>query len=121
MASNKIDLGVVRELAIRLPSVEESTLHDAPCFKVFGRLLTCPALHKSAEPNSLMVRIGRDERAKLMAANPHAFYITDHYRNYPSVLVRLGKIDRRTLTVLLEMSWRFVGSKAKVSRSKPRR
>ncbi len=63
MPSKKIDFEVVRELAMALPDVEESTIHGAPSLKVRGRLLTCPALHKSAEPDSLAVRIGFDQRA----------------------------------------------------------
>jgi len=116
-----MNVAVVRELALRLPGVEETTLHGAPCFKVSGRLLTCPALHKSAEPNSLVVRISLQERARLLAAKPSAYYLTDHYRNYPSVLVRLGQIDRRSLSELLDMAWRFVSSKPKVNRPKTRR
>jgi hypothetical protein len=113
MPRKKINIAVVRELALRLAGVEETTLHGAPCFKVSGRLLTCPALHKSAEPNSLVVRISPQERARLLVANPSAYYVTDHYRNYASVLVRLDRIDRRSLSDLLNMAWRFVSSKSK--------
>jgi hypothetical protein len=60
-----------------------------------------------------VVRISLQERARLLAANPSAYYVTDHYRNYPSVLVRLGRIDRRSLSDLLNMAWRFVSSKSK--------
>jgi len=56
MAEKMIDFDVVREIALALPDVEESTIHRAPSLKVRGKLLTCPALHVSAEPNSLMVR-----------------------------------------------------------------
>jgi len=116
-----MDIAVVRDLALRLPNVKETTLHGAPCFKVAGRLLTCPALHKSAEPNSLVVRIGLEDRAQLITANPRAYYVTDHYGNYCSVLVRLGQTDRRALRDLLEMAWRFVSSKSKVIKSKSSR
>jgi len=57
MPSERIDFDVVREIALELPDVEEGTLHGPPTLKVSGRLLTCPAFHKSAEPNSLVVRI----------------------------------------------------------------
>ena len=121
MPTKKMDIAVVRELALMLPGVEETILHGAPCFSVSGRLLTCPALHKSAEPNSLVVRINLQERARLLADNPSAYYLTGHYRNYASVLVRLGQIDRRSLSNLLEMAWYFVSSKPKLSRPKTRR
>jgi hypothetical protein len=113
MRHKTLDFDVVREIAKALPDVEESTIHGAPSLKVRGRLLTCPALHVSAEPNTLAVRIGFDQRAELMAAEPGVYYVTDHYVNYPTVLVRLSQIHRDSLRDLLGMAWLFVSSKNK--------
>jgi len=113
MAKKPIDFDVVRGIGLALPGVEESSLHGAPSLKVSGRLLACPALHKSAEPNSLMVRIGIEQRAALLSAEPKRYYITDHYVGHPSVLVRLSEIDRQSLGDLLRKSWEFVTSRAK--------
>jgi len=121
MPSRKIDFDVVREIALALPGVEESSLHGAPSLKVSGRLLTCPAIHKSAQPNSLAVRIGFDQRAELMAAKPRIYYVTAHYIKHPAVLVRLDEIDRSSLRNLLGLAWRFVSSNAKASRRGSRR
>jgi hypothetical protein len=115
MPSKKIDFNVVRGIAGALPDVEASTIHGAPSLKVRGRLLTCAALHGSAEPNTLAVRIDFDQRAELMAAEPDVYYVTDHYVNDPTVLVRLSRIDRDSLRDLLTMAWRFVSSKTKGS------
>jgi hypothetical protein len=104
-----------------LPDVEESSLHGAPSLKVSGRLLTCPAIHSSAESNSLVVRIGFDQRAELMAAEPGIYYVTDHYLKHPAVLVRLGQIDQNSLRNLLELAWRFVSSKSTAKRRSSRR
>ena len=65
---------VVRQIAMALPDVEESTIHGAPSLKVHGRLLTCPALHTSAEPHTLAVRIGFEQRAELLATEPGVYY-----------------------------------------------
>jgi hypothetical protein len=92
MAKKIMDFDAVREIALVLPDVKESTIHDAPSLKARGRLLTCPALHSSAESNSLMVRIDFDRRAELMKAEPDVYYLTNHYANHPSVLVRLSRI-----------------------------
>jgi hypothetical protein len=121
MPTRKMDFEVVREIARALPDVEESSLHGAPSLKVSGRLLTCPALHRSAESDSLVVRIGFQERAKLIAAAPSIYYVTDHYLNHPAVLVRLGQIDRNSLRDLLGLAWHFVRSKKKASRRRGRR
>ena len=118
MPSKKIDFDDVRAIAMALPDVEESTTHGAPSLKVRGRLLTCPALHESAEPDSLAVRIGFDQRAELLATEPRIYYVTDHYVNYPTVLVRLSQVHRDSLQDLLGMAWRFVSAKAKRSGTK---
>jgi hypothetical protein len=107
---------VIRELARALPDVEESTGRGAPSLKVRGKLLTCPALHKSAEPNSLVVKIGLDQRAELIAADPDVYYVTDHYVDYPSVLVRMSRIDRESLKGLLFSAWRFVTRETKIKK-----
>lgn len=121
MPTSKLNFDAVREIALALPGVEESSLHGVPSLKVSGRLLTCPAIHKSAEPNSIMMRIGFEQRTELMATEPGIYYVTAHYVKYPAVLVRLDKIDRSSLRDLLGMAWRFVTSNTKVSPRGPRR
>jgi len=81
--------------------------------KIRGQILACQAIHKSAEPGSLMVRVGSDRRDGLLAENPDAFYLTKHYQPYPVVLVRLPKISRTSLEALLTDAWNFVQSEAK--------
>jgi hypothetical protein len=108
MPRKTLDFNAVRDIAMALPGVQESTIHGAPSLKVRGKLLACPALHKSADPESLVVRIGVAERAQLMSGKPDTYYLTPHYSNYPMVLVRLSHIDRTSLRGLLERSWSFL-------------
>ena len=112
MTRRTIDFDTVRKLARELGDVEESTIHGAPSLKVRGKLLTCLAVHKSAEPGSLAVRIDFERRAELMAKAPDIYYLTDHYVNYPTVLVRLSRIQPDALKHLLGMAWSFVTMKA---------
>jgi hypothetical protein len=121
MPRKKIDFDVVRAIALAMPDVEESTTHGVPSLKLHGRLLACPALHRSAEPGTLVVRIDFDQRAVLMAAEPSVYYVTDHYVNYPNVLVRLPCIDRSSLKDLLDLAWNFVSSKTKGGRPRKQR
>jgi hypothetical protein len=111
MAKDDPNLDRVRELVLKLADVEETTIHGAPAWKLGGKLLACPAIHKSAEANSLLVKVGPKERAVLMATKPAAYYTTDHYRSDSVVLVRLSKIDRRSLQSLLKKAWRFLSEK----------
>jgi hypothetical protein len=76
-------------------------------------LLACPALHKSADADSIVVRISLDQRAQLISAKPNTYYLTNHYANYPMVLVRLSQLNRRSLQELLQQSWQFASTKQK--------
>lgn len=113
MPTKKSKLDLVRELAMKLPRVQESTIHGAPSWKLDGKLLTCPAIHKSAEPDSLMVKIAISEGEQLLSTDPDTYYVTDHYLGDPVVLVRLSKIDRQSLKSLLKKAWSFVSEKRK--------
>jgi hypothetical protein len=118
MAKKTTDLDEVREMALALPGVEESTMHGVPSWKVRGKLLACPALHRSAGPDSLVVRIDLADRERLVEEEPDVYYVTDHYLNHPMVLVRLSRIDRNSLKDLLGMVWRFANSPSKKARKK---
>jgi hypothetical protein len=111
----------VRELAKTLPNVGESAGRGMPSLKFNGSLLACPAIHKSAEPHSLVVKIGLEQRAELIAADPNVYYVTEHYVKYPSVLVRLSRIDRMSLRELLAMSCEFVRGARAGRETRPRR
>ena len=108
MARTKIDFETVRRIGLGLSGVEESTAYRSPALKVRGKLLACIPVHKSAEPDSLVVCIDFEQRAELLAAAPDTYYLTDHYANYPSVLVRLSRIHPDALRDLLGTAWRFV-------------
>ena len=100
-------------MGLALPDVEEGTSYGSPSLKVGGKMFTCLPVHRSAEPDSLAVRIDFDQRDELMAAEPDTYYLTDHYVNYPVVLVRLSRIHRDALRDLLLMSWRFISANSK--------
>jgi hypothetical protein len=98
----------VRRIAAELRGVEEGTAWGVPALKLRGKLLACMASHKSAEPNTLVVRLDFDQRDALIADAPDTYYLKPHYVGYESVLVRLSRIDRGALRDLLQASWRFV-------------
>ena len=115
MRSKKIGFDTVREMGLALPGVEESTTYGAPSLKVHGKMFTCRPSHRSAEPDSLVVLIDFAQRDELMAADPATYYLTDHYVNYPAMLVRLSRVHRDALRDLLGMAHRFVSARAKRS------
>ena len=119
MSKAKMSFDVVRKIACELPEVEDSTAYGSPAFKVRGKLLACIAINKSAEPGSLVVRVDFDRRADLLAEAPDLYYVTDHYVNYPAVLVRLSRIGPDELKDLLGMAWTFVTKDASRPRKRP--
>lgn len=115
---NKVTFDAVKRIGLALPEVEESTTYGVSALKVRGKLLTCPAINKSAEPGSIVIRVTFDQRDELIAEAPDIYYVTDHYVNYPSVLVRLSRVDTNVLRGLLRMSWDYVTSKTPARKKK---
>jgi len=102
----------VRSIAAELPDVEEGIAWRVPVWRLRGRILACTASHKSAEPDTLVVLIGFDQRDAMIADDPATYYLKPHYENYPSVLVRLSQIKRDALKDLLQAAWRFADASA---------
>ncbi|MGA2131800.1 MAG: MmcQ/YjbR family DNA-binding protein [Bryobacteraceae bacterium] len=111
MPANSINFDIVRDIGIKLPGVEQSTAFGVPALKVHGKLLACVPSNRSAEPGSLLVRTDFDDRAELLAADPAAYYVTDHYVAYTGVLVRLSRVNPDVLRDLLGMAYKFVTRK----------
>ena len=110
MPKSMIDFHAVRNIGLALPGVEESTAYGVPALKVRGKLLVCVPSNRSAEAGSLVVRVDFDDRAELLAADPAVYYVTDHYRDYSAVLVRLAHVSPDVLRDLLGMAYKFVMS-----------
>ena|ERR1035438_5802645 len=87
----------VRQIALALDRVEESTSYGTPAFKVRGKLVA--RLREDGE--TLVVGMDFDQREELIAADPDTYYLTDHYRNYPWILVRLPRVHPDALRDLL--------------------
>jgi hypothetical protein len=105
---------VVTRVGLGLPDVEATTKYDgSPVLKLGGCFLAGLATHPSAEPDTLVVRAGYEEREWLVEDAPETYYLTDYYRRYPVVLVRLSRIERDALRDVLSVSWRLTSAKAR--------
>ena len=93
-----------------LPDVEVTTTWGAPTLKVRGKMLACVAINKSAEPNSMVVRMDTAQRDVLIEEDPATYYLTDHYVDYPCVLVRMSRVSTDALRDLLQGALRFVST-----------
>jgi hypothetical protein len=104
---------VVRSVGLRLPGVVAATRYDgSPVLKARGCFMAGLATHESAEPDTLVVRVNVDERAYLLEDAPDTYYVTESYRRYPVVLVRLARVDQDALRDLLSVSWRLTVAKS---------
>jgi hypothetical protein len=111
-----VSYGVVCQLALELPEVEESTSYGTAALKVRGKLLA--RLKEDGE--TLVLRTTMEDRGRLLAAAPDILYLTDHYESAPWVLVRLARIDVGFLRELVAEAWRLLVP-ARVEGAKKRR
>jgi hypothetical protein len=101
----------VRKFALAWPEVEDGTSYGTAALKVRKKLL---ARLKEDGDSLVMPGVPQDEREMLVESRPKLFYFTDHYRNYPIVLIRLPQARRTDVEPLLRRQWRALASKAAV-------
>jgi hypothetical protein len=111
-SSSAVTFDTVRRLALELPGVVEVSSYGTPGFKVKGKLFL--RFHQDGE--SLVVAADFADRDAMILEQPERFYITDHYLNYPWVLVRLATIRDEQLPDLLKQAWRFRAPRQKPGR-----
>jgi hypothetical protein len=103
---------VVKTIGLTFPGVEAATRYDgAPGLNLNGIFLAGLATHESAEPDTLVVRYPLENRDSLINDAPQTYYITDFYRRYPLVLVRLARISQPALAEMLTISWKVTAKK----------
>jgi hypothetical protein len=111
----------VRALGREFPDLQESTMYGSPALKLGKRLVACLAIHRSAEPGSLVVRTDFEQRSALLSEDPETYYVTDHYAKHPVVLVRLARLPHDQLRDLLAAARHCVLAQGERSRKKSRR
>jgi hypothetical protein len=93
----------VRRIALALPDVEEGPCYGTPGFRVRGKVM----LRMWEDGETLVVKCGDDERDRRLKSDPKTYYVTDHYKGYPTVLVHLSRVSSSDLHALIEKAWRF--------------
>jgi len=96
-----------RRLLLKLPNVAEGRSYGMPSFLLNGRFLA----RFRDDDTVLVVQLATiSERDVLIELDPRAFFFTEHYRNYPVVLVRLTEVARPLLIDVVTEAWRYVAS-----------
>ena len=106
-----------RALLLALPGVESALSYGMPAFKVRGRFFA-----RLRDDDSVLVLQLAEiaQREVLMELDPRAFFVTDHYRNYPAVLIRLADVPAGLLQDVLRDAHAHAAAK-KPARSAARR
>jgi hypothetical protein len=101
----------VRKISLAWPEVKDGTSYGTPALKVRKKLL----VRLKEDGDSLVISgVPRDERDMLVESQPRVFYFTDHYRDYPTVLIRLSRARAAAVEPLLRRRWRMLASKAAI-------
>ena len=96
-----------RQLLLSLPEVTEGRSYGMPSFLLNGRFL---ARFRDDDTVLVLQLATIGEREVLVELDPGAFFFTEHYRNYPAVLVRLAQVAAPLLTDVVTESWRHVSA-----------
>jgi hypothetical protein len=92
-------------IALAMPAAESSTSYGTPAVKVRGKLMS---RWRTEAEGALAIRCDFLDRQILLLAQPEVFFLTDHYRDYPMILMRLEKASRTTMSEAVERAWRLV-------------
>ena len=88
-----------RTLALSLPGTDERRWFTHMCVFVHDRFLT----RVNEKEDAMVLQVGSLEmREMMLEAEPALFFVTDHYRNFPFVLVRLQALTKTSLKQMLE-------------------
>lgn len=90
------------KVAMAMPNVYEKLCFGTPAFyiekKFFVRL----------KEDGAIIAVYTTDRDEWMAKNGDLFFITDHYRKHPSLLlVDLKAVSKEDLTTLIKGAWRL--------------
>ncbi len=99
---------VLRKVALSFPGAREEPSYGKPAFKIEKKFFT---RLRGEDASIVWVVDSIDERDHLLEMDPKTYFITDHYKNYPSVLVRIARIDKAMLRKMLERRWRAIAPK----------
>ncbi|HEX6739129.1 MAG TPA: MmcQ/YjbR family DNA-binding protein [Vicinamibacteria bacterium] len=110
-----ITFKTVLKVGLALEGTEEGTSYGTPALKVKGKLYA----RLREDGRTLAVRTSFLDRDALLQLDPGTFFLTDHYRDYPWVLVRLTTVGSKRLREVLEQAWRLSAPRPQRARRKP--
>jgi len=102
-----MEVAAVRRLLLERPGVMEGRSYGMPSFLLNGRFLA----RFRDDDTVLVVQLATiGERDVLMELDERSFFFTDHYRNYPAVLVHLAEVPSSLLGDVIKECWQHVAA-----------
>jgi len=102
-----VDFATVRRLLLERPGVVEGRSYGMPSFLLNGRFL---ARFRDDDTVLVLQLATIGERDVLMELDERSFFFTDHYRNYPAVLVHLAEVPPSLLGDVIKECWQHVAA-----------
>jgi hypothetical protein len=111
-----VTVTAARRLLLKLPGVKEGRSYGMPSFLLNGRFL---ARFRDDDTVLVLQLATIGERDVLMDLDARAFFFTEHYRNYPAVLVRLAEVPPGLLGDVVNEAWEHVSKLPPARKRKP--
>jgi hypothetical protein len=113
--SRGVSVPDARRLLLGLPNIVAGRSYGMPSFLLDGRFFA----RFRDDDTVLVLQLGTiAEREVLMELDPGVFFFTEHYRNYPAVLIRLAEVPPSLLVDVVTEARRQVGD---MRAARPRR
>lgn len=87
--------------ALTLPGTYIESYYGHPVPKVNKKAI----LAAGHEAGSFCLFVAKPEKEVLLETDPDTFWQTDHYRNYPAILVRFGGGARERIETYIQRAW----------------
>ncbi len=111
-------MDAARRLILGLAGVAEGRSYGLPSFLLNGRFL---ARFRDRDTVLVLQLASMFDRDFLLQRDSRAFFFTDHYRNYPAVLIRLEEISGSLLTEVITAAWSDLAARPPARKRAPQK
>jgi len=102
----------VKKIALAMPGVEESTSYGTPGLKVRGKLMA----RMKEDGETLVLRVTWEEQERVLMLHPEVYFLTEHHRGHPWVLLRLAAATPTQLKSSVTHAWYQSAPKSLIAR-----
>ena len=105
--SRGVSVPEARRLLLGLANITEGRSYGMPSFLLNGRFFA----RFRDDDTVLVLQLGTMLERDVLMQLDDAFFFTDHYRNYPAVLIRLADVPRSLFADVVTESWRHLAAR----------